>query len=1143
MVVLRIQEQTFVDGQKNAILRLDNRTEYPLQIHDPFADDPQQERDLEWYFEKYLTFPFIQDVRVKRAAASIRIYGEALFAQVFADVGALFAYKQARQHGLHTLQVEIAGSSTFQRLHWEALYDPEIGEHLSLHAVIVRQNTVPQVMPATMQRATTINVLVVVARPGGEHDVGYRTISRPLMDELERIQLPVNVTLLRPGTYRALATHLEQTTRAHGVGHYHLIHFDVHGALIDHAHLQAGVQTNRYLYTTRFGRPPLGTYSGDKAFLFLEGEQDEQYDPVEAGELTKLLHLHQIPLVLLNACQSGKLSSEMETSLGSSLIQAGVQTVIAMGYSVTVSAAEVLMSTLYQAVFQQKPLPEALCQARHALANHKERQAYYNQRIELEDWLLPILFQNQPVTLAVQPFTPQGAEAFYEGKAAQYKPPQQPTYGFVGRDLDILYIEKHLLMMRNLLLIRGMGGVGKTTLLHHLASWWQRTGLVQDVFYFEYDKRAWTRQQIMHTIAKKLLDKYEIRTFQSLSLDAQQVRLAQLLKSTRYLLILDNLESITGSKLVVKHTLSLKAQEALRLLLVDLVGGQTLVLLGSRSAEKWLAKGTFEENRYELAGLDQEAASQLAERVLERVGATKYRSDPKLPELLKLLDGFPLAIEVVLANLTHQIPAEVLVALQEGNTDLQVGTSEKRTENILRCVDYSYRNLSAEAQQLLLCLAPFTSVLSKDLLGMYVGALQHQPALADLSFSIWAEMIQEAEQWGLLSPDPDMPSYLRMQPVLSYFLHQSLASQEELHIAVETAFYEYYVALSQFLLGLLGSNQSQEQQIGLLMTNYEYENMLTSLQFALREKISLLAIYSPLEVYLKRREDYQHGQDLDRLLLAGLEVHPLGSQAEPLQMEWLIILNGIANRQMFIKQYEFAKKLYLNILKIFESMSFKEKQRFPLPASIFHNLGNVAQEQRQLEQAEQYYQRALQIYVEFKDRYLQGRIYHSLGTVAQERRQWQQAKSYYLQALQILIESEHRYEQARTYHQLGIIAQEEQQWKEAENYYQQALKLYVEFEDRYSQAAVYNNLGIIAHEQRQWDREEENILEALHISLEFNDTHHSFIIFRSLARLWQERKTTGLLKSIAAIMGAPQEVVVYLLQRLAEPPHEKPEEE
>ena len=184
------------------------------------------------------------------------------------------------------------------------------------------------------------------------------------------------------------------------------------------------------------------------------------------------------------------------------------------------------------------------------------------------------------------------------------------------------------------------------------------------------------------------------------------------LRARRHLLILDNLESITGAHLAIQHTLPPEEQHALRRFLTDLAGGRTLVLLGSRGSEDWLAQGTFGDNRYELGGLDPEAASILADRILERNNATKYRQKTELLELLKVLDGFPLALEVVLANLARKTPAEVLAALQVGDTvSLNTGDSEKRTENILRCIDYSHSNLSPEAQQLLLCLAPFTSVL------------------------------------------------------------------------------------------------------------------------------------------------------------------------------------------------------------------------------------------------------------------------------------------------------------------------------------------------------------------------------------------------------------------------------------------------
>ena len=84
-----------------------------------------------------------------------------------------------------------------------------------------------------------------------------------------------------------------------------------------------------------------------------------------------------------------------------------------------------------------------------------------------------------------------------------------------------------------------------------------------------------------------------------------------------HLLILDNLELITGAHLAIQHTLPKEEQEALRSFLSDLARGKTLVLLGSRSGEDWLAKGTFDDNIYDLPGLDDEAASLLADRILE----------------------------------------------------------------------------------------------------------------------------------------------------------------------------------------------------------------------------------------------------------------------------------------------------------------------------------------------------------------------------------------------------------------------------------------------------------------------------------------------------------------------------------------------
>jgi hypothetical protein len=126
-------------------------------------------------------------------------------------------------------------------------------------------------------------------------------------------------------------------------------------------------------------------------------------------------------------------------------------------------------------------------------------------------------------------------------------------------------------------------------------------------------------------------------------------------------------------------------------------------------------------------------------------------------------------LEVVLANLARQTRTDVLTALQAGDVTLDKGDAQSKTESILRCIDYSHSNLSPGAQQLLLCLAPFTSVINRNGLPQYTDALRKQPTLSHLPFERWEEVVEEAIHWGLLTPD-QVSGYLRLQPVFPYFL-------------------------------------------------------------------------------------------------------------------------------------------------------------------------------------------------------------------------------------------------------------------------------------------------------------------------------------------------------------------------------------
>ncbi len=128
-LLLLCQKSRFASTRKPsegfaATVSIDGQTQYPVSVRDPF--DEKQEKDLEFYFEEWIQFPFDGQIKAQRAAASVQGYGERLFGEVFADPDAYSDYKLACREGLANLQIEVEGESPeFQALHWEALTRPQ----------------------------------------------------------------------------------------------------------------------------------------------------------------------------------------------------------------------------------------------------------------------------------------------------------------------------------------------------------------------------------------------------------------------------------------------------------------------------------------------------------------------------------------------------------------------------------------------------------------------------------------------------------------------------------------------------------------------------------------------------------------------------------------------------------------------------------------------------------------------------------------------------------------------------------------------------------------------------------------------------------------------------------------------------------
>lgn len=1064
----------------------------------------QEEARLRWYFEAHVERPYTDQVRAQEATDSVVTYGHSLFQQVFASDDEIGRQLQPLLSQPENLRIQIEGSPAFHALHWEALCEPG-RQPLALHAQLLRRGT-RQADTTGFRDSPQLRVLLVTARANDAGEAAYRTISRSLLDALgDGVQ--VRVDLLRPGRYSALEEVLSRTSAEHGRGYFHVIHFDLHGSVSR----PRDIAEMPYLQSTWLDSQSAAADS-PQGYLYFEPEIEvpaEQgvaqclYRAVDATTLAGLLGAHAIPMVLINACQSAMQLGDDQTSLGAQLLDGGVQVVIAMSYLVLVESATKFVREFYQRLFENAPVIEAMREARRALFSDPWRNGRFGIPIQLEDWMLPVMYQSCELQLQFGKRSPEGTATLHAAAAGAFPEPKT-EYGFFGRDLDVLAIERGLLR-HNLLLVRGMGGAGKSTLLRHLARWWQRTGWIGQVFEFSYDERPWTRQQMLDAIARGLLTPAEYPGFIPLPIVEQQAKIVALLRAQPHLLLLDNLETITGGDLAVGQALSESEREDLRVLLNELVHGSSFVLLSSRAREDWLSAGTFENNIHELQGLDPSARALMARAILRGIGQESLlsaaASDSELLDalrrLLVLLGGFPLAMEVVLPALANDSLEDVIAALETGDVDLGRGSLEDKTLSIVRCIDYAYGRLDPDAQQLLACLAPFTGVFNTIVQDKYLEQLQRQDALQSLPFSRWDEVLRAAAQWGLVTADTQLLGLLRLQPTLPYFLRQRLNSMPTQQVAIETAFREHSRGYVCALAASYISHDPEQRLLARYVALGEFENFYRALRESLRARESIHLLYGWLVSHFEQSQEHKRGRALTEEVLAEMNRYPETLLTGALGVDHVMAMTQHGSGLRNEGQYSAADAVYQQALQTLQTLNdLPAQERGKLTTTVYHELGLCAEEQRQWLQAETCYLKALEISNQFGGSINRAAIYHHLGRIAREQRHWQQAEEHFRKAL--AIDAESKISRAETYHELGILAQDQRQWEQAEGHYHRALGIKIESNDEYGQASTHYQLGLVAYQQRQLSQAEAHFRKALEIEIEFGVGRKQAGLYQSL---------------------------------------------
>ena len=201
----------------------------PSPVGFPVEGRPNSDlmRELRWYLEGFLDYPFPPETEhAERVRDALRRWGVEAFNKLFGDRRGGEIFNDATREGYESLHLLISSDDP-QVLGWpwEALHDPQVGQLAQTCQIERRLNTVrkPDKVGQRWPK-DQVNILLVTARPY-EADVRYRSISRPLVELIDKQDLPAQVTVLRPPTFENLREHLRERPN-----HYHIVHFDGHGS-------------------------------------------------------------------------------------------------------------------------------------------------------------------------------------------------------------------------------------------------------------------------------------------------------------------------------------------------------------------------------------------------------------------------------------------------------------------------------------------------------------------------------------------------------------------------------------------------------------------------------------------------------------------------------------------------------------------------------------------------------------------------------------------------------------------------------------------------------------------------------------------------------------------------------------------------
>ncbi|SCO76812.1 uncharacterized protein FRV6_01024 [Fusarium oxysporum] len=593
-------------------------------IHSTSEDEDEL---ITWFIEKFAAQEPFDALKAAASRRTLLRYGTDLaeclcVAEVCEEI--------ALSHIVLDIHETGGSNSKISTVHWELLENLELWPSPKPKSVCVARIPSKEHVHRPPEETTEIpfqphkvvNIIVVSSRPGGAGDIPHRVVSWRIADIIRKLpddeRERVKLHLVRPATIDALELLLAELDKPE---HLNIVHFDVHGEF--------------------------NLDSQDVCLAFIQysgGSLQPRLAPVD--EVGHMLQKHGIRHAVLNACNSAYEFGH-RPSFAKQLISYGLDNVVAMSFEASSSSVEAFMSTFYSMLLRGKSsFLEATFAGRQTLASRPMRSTRYGVEVEVNDFIVPVYYSSKGHSSTTKvAYTPQ--------EHIDCNTPESTfdMHRLVGRESDIFLVETYLLLRTNIALVHGSPGIGKSSFLRHLCLWWEETGLVKDsIFYDMFTNEA---DQVVPLNTANICASIHLALLGDLDVDDEKLiitKVVQHLRVNNYALVFDNFEQAY-----------LESPRDRQRFIVDflskLVGGKTLVIIGSRGAERMGALKSF---THHLAGLDRVSSTALASDLVAvySKGLPDLNSDTVsyFERIITLAAGNPLAIQLLMRDFGAKFP-------------------------------------------------------------------------------------------------------------------------------------------------------------------------------------------------------------------------------------------------------------------------------------------------------------------------------------------------------------------------------------------------------------------------------------------------------------------------------------------------------